>query len=138
VTNTGLRWGILGPGGIAQAFASDLVLHNFTVQAVGSRRTDAAASFAEKFGIPNVHGSYEALVADPEVDAIYIATPHPFHAEQALLALNAGKHVLVESPSLSMRVKPRPLLPAPRSSVWWCSRRCGPDSCHIWLEFVRF
>jgi predicted dehydrogenase len=98
VTTTGLRWGILGPGGIAQAFASDLVLHNFTVQAVGSRRTDAAAAFAEKFGIPNVHGSYEDLVADPEVDAIYIATPHPFHAEQALLALNAGKHVLVEKP----------------------------------------
>ncbi|MCP2032234.1 putative dehydrogenase [Okibacterium sp. HSC-33S16] len=98
MTNTGLRWGILGPGGIAQAFASDLVLHNFTVQAVGSRRADAAASFAEKFGIANVHGSYEELVADPEVDAIYIATPHPFHAEQALLALNAGKHVLVEKP----------------------------------------
>ncbi|GGE99906.1 Gfo/Idh/MocA family protein [Mycetocola zhadangensis] len=98
MTTTALRWGILGPGGIAQAFASDLVLHNFTVQAVGSRRTDAAASFAEKFGIPNVHGSYEDLVADPEVDAVYIATPHPFHAEQALLALNAGKHVLVEKP----------------------------------------
>ena len=98
MTNTGLRWGILGPGGIAQAFASDLVLHNFTVQAVGSRRTDAAAAFAGKFGIPNVHGSYEDLVADPEVDVIYIATPHPFHAEQALLALNAGKHVLVEKP----------------------------------------
>ena len=98
MTNTGLRWGILGPGGIAQAFASDLKLHNFTLQAVGSRRTDAAAAFAEKFGIPNVHGSYEDLVADPEVDAIYIATPHPFHAEQALLALDAGKHVLVEKP----------------------------------------
>ncbi|MFU8945520.1 Gfo/Idh/MocA family protein [Mycetocola zhadangensis] len=98
MTNTGLRWGILGPGGIAQAFAADLNLHNFTVQAVGSRRADAAAAFAEKFGIPNVHGSYEDLVADPEVDAIYIATPHPFHAEQALLALRAGKHVLVEKP----------------------------------------
>ncbi|PWC07538.1 Gfo/Idh/MocA family protein [Mycetocola zhujimingii] len=98
MTTTGLRWGILGPGGIAKAFASDLVLHNFTVQAVGSRRLDSAREFAEQFDIPNVHGSYEDLVADPEVDVIYIATPHPFHAEQALLALDAGKHVLVEKP----------------------------------------
>lgn len=98
MTTTGLRWGILGPGGIAQAFANDLVLTGLTVQAVGSRRADTASAFAEKYGVPNVHTSYEALVADPEVDAIYIATPHPFHAEQALLALDAGKHVLVEKP----------------------------------------
>jgi predicted dehydrogenase len=98
VTTTGLRWGILGPGGIAQAFAKDLLLHGFTLQAVGSRRADTAAAFAEKFNVPNVHASYEDLVADPEVDAIYIATPHPFHASQALLALEAGKHVLVEKP----------------------------------------
>ncbi len=95
---TGLRWGILGPGGIARAFASDLVLHGFALQAVGSRREESARAFADEFGIPNVHASYEDLVADPEVDAIYIATPHPFHAEQALLALDAGKHVLVEKP----------------------------------------
>jgi predicted dehydrogenase len=98
VTTTGLRWGILGPGGIAQAFANDLTLHGVTLQAVGSRRADAAAAFAEKFNVPNVHASYEDLVADAEVDAIYIATPHPFHAAQALLALEAGKHVLVEKP----------------------------------------
>ncbi|MET0480787.1 MAG: Gfo/Idh/MocA family oxidoreductase [Mycetocola sp.] len=98
MTTAGLRWGILGPGGIAQAFANDLVLNGLTVQAVGSRRADAAAAFAEKYGIPNVHGSYEDLVADPEVDVIYVATPHPFHAAQALMALEAGKHVLVEKP----------------------------------------
>jgi predicted dehydrogenase len=98
VTTTGLRWGILGPGGIAQAFADDLILHGLTLQAVGSRRADAAAAFAERFHVPNVHASYEDLVADAEVDAIYIATPHPFHAAQALLALEAGKHVLVEKP----------------------------------------
>jgi predicted dehydrogenase len=98
VTTTGLRWGILGPGGIAQAFAKDLALNGLTLQAVGSRRADAAAAFAEKFSVPNVHASYEDLVADPEVDVIYVATPHPFHAAQALLALDAGKHVLVEKP----------------------------------------
>ncbi|MET0843295.1 MAG: Gfo/Idh/MocA family oxidoreductase [Mycetocola sp.] len=98
MTTTGLRWGILGPGGIAQAFANDLVLAGLTVQAVGSRRIETATAFAEKFNVPNVHSSYEALVADPEVDVIYIATPHPFHAAQALLALEAGKHVLIEKP----------------------------------------
>lgn len=98
MTTTGLRWGILGPGGIAQAFANDLVLAGLTVQAVGSRKIETATAFAEKFNVPNVHSSYEALVADPEVDVIYIATPHPFHAAQALLALDAGKHVLIEKP----------------------------------------
>ena len=98
MTTTGLRWGILGPGGIAQAFANDLVLSGLTLQAVGSRNAETASAFAEKFNVPNVHASYEDLVADPEVDVIYIATPHPFHAAQALLALDAGKHVLVEKP----------------------------------------
>lgn len=93
-----LRWGILGPGGIAQAFTRDLQTAGLTVTAVGSRRADAARAFAEEFGIPRSHGSYEELVADPDVDIVYIATPHPFHADQAILALEAGKHVLVEKP----------------------------------------
>lgn len=95
---TGLRWGILGPGGIARAFASDLRTAGLDITAVGSRRREVAEEFAAEFSVPNVHGSYEDLVADPDVDIIYIATPHPFHAEQAILALEAGKHVLVEKP----------------------------------------
>ncbi|TFB48380.1 Gfo/Idh/MocA family protein [Cryobacterium tagatosivorans] len=93
-----LRWGILATGGIAHAFTSDLVLHGFQVQAVGSRSQPSADAFAAEFGIPTAHGSYEALVADPDVDIIYVSTPHPFHAENAALALNAGKHVLIEKP----------------------------------------
>jgi predicted dehydrogenase len=91
-----LRWGILATGGIAHAFTNDLKLNGFTVQAVGSRSQDSADAFAAEFGIPNAHGSYEALVADPEVDVIYVSTPHPMHAAGAALALEAGKHVLVE------------------------------------------
>lgn len=91
-----LRWGILGTGGIAHLQTNDLLKNGFTVTAVGSRTIQSAAAFAAEFGIRNVHGSYRDLVADPEVDVIYISTPHPFHAEGALLALNAGKHVLVE------------------------------------------
>lgn len=92
------RWGILGPGGIARAFTSDLRTAGLDVAAVGSRSLDTARAFAADFGIPHAHGSYEELVADPDVDIVYIATPHPMHAANALLALEAGKHVLVEKP----------------------------------------
>jgi len=95
---TRLRWGILATGGIAHAFANDLKLNGFTLQAVGSRSVESAQAFADEFGIPNAHGSYESLAADPEVDAIYVSTPHPLHAANARLALEHGKHVLVEKP----------------------------------------
>ncbi|MBA8815755.1 putative dehydrogenase [Microbacterium halimionae] len=93
-----LRWGILATGGIAHAFASDLRTAGRTVTAVGSRSLQSAKKFAAEFDIANPHGSYEALVADPDVDIVYIATPHPNHLDNALLALRAGKHVLVEKP----------------------------------------
>jgi len=93
-----IRWGILGTGFIAHTQTADLMGCGFTVAAVGSRSQGPADAFAAEFGIPVAHGSYEALVADPGVDAIYISTPHPFHAENALLALRAGKHVLIEKP----------------------------------------
>ncbi len=97
-TMTGLRWGILATGGIAHAFTSDLRTAGLTVSAVGSRRPDASRAFADQFAIPHAHGSYEELVADPDVDIVYIATPHPMHADNAVLALEAGKHVLIEKP----------------------------------------
>lgn len=93
-----VRWGILGTGFIAGVFTDDLLLAGHAVTAVGSRSQETAAAFAGPRGIPHAHGSYEALVADPEVDAIYVSTPHPFHAENALLAIEHGKHVLVEKP----------------------------------------
>jgi len=91
-----LRWGILATGGIARMFTTDLRLHGFDVRAVGSRSESSAARFADEFEIDRMHGSYESLVADPEVDVVYVATPHPMHAENAVRALEAGKHVLVE------------------------------------------
>ena len=91
-----LRWGILATGWIAELFVKDLLLAGHRVTSVGSRSADKAAAFAKTFGIATAHGSYEALVADPEVDIIYIATPHPQHVAAARLALNAGKHILVE------------------------------------------
>lgn len=91
-----LRWGILGTGFIADLQVRDLVDNGFAVQAVGSRSLETSQAFASRFGIPTAHGSYEDLAADPDVDVVYVATPHVFHHENALLALNAGKHVLVE------------------------------------------
>ncbi|MBF4573009.1 Gfo/Idh/MocA family oxidoreductase [Herbiconiux sp. VKM Ac-1786] len=91
-----VRWGILGTGGIARAFATDLNAVGLTIAAVGSRSQESADRFAAEFGIPTAYPSYEALVADPDIDVIYIATPHTFHAENALLAIGAGKNVLVE------------------------------------------
>ena len=94
-----VRWGILGTGGIASAFADDLRLTDSGVAvAVGSRSQGSADRFADQFGIASRHGSYEALVADPDVDVVYVATPHPMHHDNAILALRAGKHVLVEKP----------------------------------------
>ena len=95
---TGLGWGILGPGMIAHAFTRDLLAAGLRPAAVGSRRIESAQEFADTYGIPNAHGSYAELVADDSVDIVYIATPHPFHAGAAKLALEAGKHVLVEKP----------------------------------------
>src|SRR6478752_5799809 len=91
-------WGILGTGGIAAAMTADLTLHGHAVGAVGSRTPESAARFAAAHGIPRSHGSYEEFVADPGIDVVYVATPHPQHAPNALLALAAGKHVLVEKP----------------------------------------
>ncbi|TDE43414.1 Gfo/Idh/MocA family oxidoreductase [Nonomuraea mesophila] len=89
-------WGILATGGIANAFTRDLVAHGHRVAAVGSRSADNARAFAGKWGIEHAHGSYDELVADPDVDIVYVATPHNFHAANATAALENGKHVLVE------------------------------------------
>jgi predicted dehydrogenase len=93
------RWGILASGGIAQAFARDLsYFNNHIVAAVGSRSQESADSFAAEFPGCVAYSSYEALVADPSLDAIYVASPHPYHVSNTILALNAGKPVLCEKP----------------------------------------
>src|SRR5437016_7070925 len=92
-----LGWGLIGTGGIAATFAADLMFtESGRAAAVGSRHMDSANRFADEFDIPNRHASYEALVADPDVEVVYVATPHPMHHANALFALRAGKPVLVE------------------------------------------
>jgi predicted dehydrogenase len=98
MTQNGLRWGILGAGGIAKAQVKDMKLHGFDVVAVAARDLGKAQAWADEMGVPTAYGSYEELAADPNVDAIYVATVHPTHAEAARIALEGGKHVLVEKP----------------------------------------
>ena len=113
-----LRWGILGTGGIAHTFVSDLRLTDSgVVSAVGSRSQGSADRFADSFGIVARHSSYEALVADPSVDVVYVATPHPTHRENAILALRAGKPVLVEKPFAMNAAEAREIVEAARKSA---------------------
>lgn len=94
-----IRWGILGPGNIARKFAKGLsVIDDAELTAIGSRSKEKAAMFANEYSVATSYGSYEELVMDKNVDVVYIATPHPFHLEHALLCINAGKAVLVEKP----------------------------------------
>jgi predicted dehydrogenase/diketogulonate reductase-like aldo/keto reductase len=94
-----LNWGILSTGRIAGIFATGVAHSKLgRVAAVASRTQAAADKFAAEFKIPRAHGSYEALLADPEVQAVYIATPHPQHLEWIIRAAEAGKHVLCEKP----------------------------------------
>jgi predicted dehydrogenase len=99
-TDAPIRWGLMATGGIAHVFARDLLGHvpDAKLVAVGSRSQASADAFGDEFGIPNRHGSYLALAQDPEVEAIYVSPPHPVHRDAALLAIEAGKAVLLEKP----------------------------------------
>jgi predicted dehydrogenase len=94
-----LRWGVLGPGWIARRFVESVQAHTGQlVTAVGSRSPERSRDFAQRYGITAAYGSYEDLVAAPDVDVVYVGTPHTHHHAAAMLALGAGKHVLVEKP----------------------------------------
>lgn len=92
-----IRWGIVGPGRIAEQVVKDFaVVDGARAVAVGSRSLPRAQDFAARHGLARAHGSYRELLADPQVDVLYVATPHSHHAALALAALRAGKALLVE------------------------------------------
>ncbi|MGF1772748.1 Gfo/Idh/MocA family oxidoreductase [Vibrio wakamikoensis] len=92
-----IKWGVMGPGRIAHNFAKGIaVTDGAVIQAVASRNEKRATQFAGQYQIETIYSDYQALTQDPEVDIIYIATPHAFHYEQALMCLNAGKAVMCE------------------------------------------
>ncbi len=93
------RWGIIATGAIAQAFAEDLKqLPDASLVAIGSRTQESADRFGDRFDVPQRHASYAALVADPDVDAVYVSPPHSGHQGATLAAIAAGKAVLCEKP----------------------------------------
>ncbi|MGC4033190.1 MAG: Gfo/Idh/MocA family oxidoreductase [Tepidisphaeraceae bacterium] len=100
-----IRWGILGTGNIARQFATGVRQSKTGVlAAVGSRTSESAIEFANRFGVARPHPTYEQLLADPDVDAIYVSLPNTMHHEWTIKALRAGKHVLCEKP-LAVTVK---------------------------------
>jgi len=118
-TYTGLefRWGIIGTGGIATAFARDLsYFNNHVVKAVGSRSLQSAQVWAIEFPGCKAHGSYEELVNDPDIDAIYVATPNTSHVANTILALSAGKPVLCEKPFAVNATEARQMRDAAKSN----------------------
>jgi predicted dehydrogenase len=91
------KWGILAPGKMSAKFAKGIsLLGNAELFAVGSRNSDRAKEFAREYGFKRYYGSYGELAADPDVEIVYIASPHSFHKEHTLLCLRNGKHVICE------------------------------------------
>ncbi|WP_329788004.1 Gfo/Idh/MocA family oxidoreductase [Lentzea sp. DG1S-22] len=94
-----MKWGVIATGGIAQTVTADMLkVEGVTVLAVSSRDVAKARAFADRFGVERAYGDYRELLADPDVEVVYVATPHGRHREVTLAALDAGKHVLCEKP----------------------------------------
>lgn len=138
---TTLTWGIIGTGHIAHVFARG-VAKSKTGQlvAVGSRSQASADKFGSEFNVPHRHGRYEALLADAEVDAVYICTPHPMHAEWAIKAAEAGKHILCEKPIAMNHAETLAIVEAARRHDVFLMEafmyRCHPQTAKL-IELVR-
>lgn len=136
-----LNWGIIATGGIARAFAKGVAHSKLgRVVAAASRTQSSADAFAREFNLPRAHGTYEALLADPGVGAVYIATPHPQHVEWIVKAAGAGKHVLCEKPLSLTHPEALPAVDAcRRANVLLMEAfmyRCHPQTARI-IELVR-
>ncbi|GGC04466.1 Gfo/Idh/MocA family protein [Cellulomonas carbonis] len=125
-----LRWGVLAPGGIAHTFAKAVLGHTEgRIVAVGSRSLDRAEQFAREYDVPTAHGTYEDLVADPDVEAVYVASPHSEHRDHALLAIAAGKHVLVEKSFTRNAAEAQEVVDAARAAGVFCMEA-------MWTRFL--
>ncbi len=136
-----LSWGLLAAGRIARTFATG-VAHSKSGQvlAVGSRSQARADAFGQELGIPRRYGSYEALLADPDVQAVYVSTPHPMHAEWAIKSAEAGKHVLCEKPLTLNHPEAMAVVEAARRNDVFLMEafmyRCHPQTARL-IELVR-
>lgn len=139
--NTTLNWGIIGTGRIAHVFAEGIAKSNTgTLVAVGSRTQDAAETFGKTWNVPHRYGSYTELLKDDDVQAVYISTPHPLHAEWAIKTAEAGKHILCEKPlTLNYRQAQAVIEAARRNDVFLMEAfmyRCHPQTEKL-VELIR-
>jgi predicted dehydrogenase len=139
--NGKIAWGIITAGKIARKFCNG-VLRSSTgkLAAVAARDGNRANSFANEFGIPKYFDSYQALIEDPSVKAVYIGTPHPMHAHWAIAAATAGKHVLCEKPIGMNRTEAENIVSAARQAGVFLMEafmyRCHPQTARL-VELVR-
>ncbi len=136
-----IRWGILGTGNIAQVFAKGIAGSTTgELFAVASRSLSGALNFGKEFGVPFQYGSYEALLVDPRVQVVYIALPHVFHAEWAVRAANAGKHILCEKPLAINYTEASAIVDAARRNNVFLMEafmyRCHPQTAKL-IELLR-
>lgn len=125
-----VRWGILGAGNIASSFADAVrTSTSARVAAVGSRDRVRAERFASAHGVPTTHADYRDLVEDPGVDVVYVATPHSHHLDHARLAIEAGKHVLVEKAFARNEAEARTVLDAAAAAGVFCMEA-------MWTRFL--
>lgn len=125
-----VRWGILGAGNIARSFAQDINRQaGMELSAVGSRSKEKAEQFGSELNIPGAYDSYEKLIADQDVDVVYIATPHVFHLEQSLLCLDAGKPILVEKPFMMNAEETAEVVTFARKKGLFCMEA-------MWMRFI--
>jgi predicted dehydrogenase/aryl-alcohol dehydrogenase-like predicted oxidoreductase len=136
-----LAWGILGTGAIAKAFARGLSHTNSgRLVAVGSRSQASAEKFTAEFPADRAHGSYEALLADPAVQAVYVATPHPLHPRWVIASAEAGKHILCEKPLALNAAQAMAMIEAAREHNVFLMEafmyRCHPQTRKL-VELIR-
>ena len=136
-----LAWGIISTGRIAKRFARGLAVSK-TGELIGvaSRTQEAADAFGNEFNVPRSYGSYEELLADPDIQAVYIGTPHPMHAEWAVKAAEAGKHILCEKPMTMNWAEAMSVVEAARRNDVFLMEafmyRCNPQTAKI-VELIR-
>ena len=125
-----IRWGILGTGEIAKQFAQGLAsLPDAKLLAIGSRKLETAQAFSHQFHVPRTYKSYEELVADKEIDIVYIATPNTTHKDNCILCLTAGKAVLCEKPFTINAIEARSVIELAREKKLFCMEA-------MWTRFI--
>src|SRR5262245_30520931 len=136
-----IRWGIVGTGKIARVLARALAdSETGELVAVGSRTPQRAEALADEFGVRGSRGSYEGVIADPDVDVVYVATDHPDHREWATRAADAGKHLLCEKPLAVTRADAEAIVEAARRNEVFLleafAYRCHPQTLRL-LDLLR-